>query len=1043
MKNSRKRKLFEAKSLLTVLFLCLSIVVFAQTKTVKGTVLDERGESIIGASVSVKGTTTGTITDLDGKFTINTKNNDVLTISYVGYIEQSVSVAGQTDLKIILKEDSQVLDEFVVVGYGIQKKSDVTGAMASVTSKELEARPVANAVQAMQGRAAGVDITSNERPGELGKILIRGSRSITAKNDPLYVVDGIPLMSESAIETLNPRDIESIDILKDASATAIYGSRGANGVVLVTTKKGKDGRYTLNYSGTLTVESIHDKSPMMNASDYITWRRWAAYNADLVTNMGDEPSIESDKTIFSRTAGGDATAWNNIMRGWESGTWNGANVINTDWTDFVTQTAITQEHTLSASGGNEKMQSYMSFGYLNNEGTMKGQSYERYTAKMSVDINPTEWLKMGGSINSTWSDQDYGFSTLGAASSSGPGNIYGAASRIFNYALPYDSDGNIISMPGGDDAIMSVINEWNYSTQQRQVFRALGSFYGQLDLGRLIPVVKGLNYRLNFGPDYRNWREGAYIDSKSVNRAGGKSYARLKNRRDFSWTIDNMLTYNNTFGKHNLGLTLLQTASKWNVEESSMAGYGIPQPQNLWNAFGNIDISDTTNKVSIGSGLTERQLASFMVRMNYGFNDRYLLTVSGRWDGASQLAEGNKWKFFSSAALAWRMDQEDFMKDISWIHQFKLRLGVGSTGNAAVDPYSTLGAIQSIYVPFDNNLPAYTTNEPNYTKNQVGMANKNLGWEMTTQYNLGVDFSFLNGRIGGSVDLYTSRTTDLLLNTKIPTLTGYPNIIANIGETKNKGFDITLNTVNVETKDFSWTTNVNAAYSKDEIVELTSGKIDDISNGWFIGKSISVYYDINNAGLWQESDAEEMAKFNANGHKFKAGMVKPVDQNGDYKIDAEDRVILGSKNPLWTLGISNTFSYKGFELSCMMYGRFKYWINSGGEAQLGRYNQRSINYWTPTNTNADYQMPIYSEAGGDAYSSLLGYKKANFLKMRNISLGYTFPKETVKKMGLGNLKAYVQATNPFTIASSVDFLDLDLGGSTYNRGFVFGLDLTF
>lgn len=1034
---------------LMMTFLFLSVAYsYAQQKTVKGSVYDENNEPIIGASVSVQGTSVGTITDLDGLFTISAKASDVLDIVYIGYLKQSIPVGARSEIKIVLKEDAKLLDEVVVVGYGVQKKSDVTGAMTSVGAKEIESRPVTNAVQALQGRAAGVDITSNERPGELGNITIRGIRSIRSADDnerdrPLYVVDGIPLMSASAIETLNPRDIESVDILKDASATAIFGSRGANGVILVTTKKGKEGRFTLNYSGTATIENIQNKSPMMSASEYITWRRWAAYNAGMTTTPGDQPSIESDNIVFSRTFGGDATAKANIMRGWNGGTWDGSQVINTDWTDFVTQTAITQEHTLSASGGTEKMQAYASFGYLSNDGTMKGQEYERYTSKVTVDITPVPWFQLGASINGTWSEQDYGYSTLGAASTSGPGNIYSAASRIFNFALPYDDEGNRIAQPGGDDAILSIIDEWKYSTQQRQTFRALGSFYGQLDLGKLIPSVKGLQYRMNFGPDYRNWREGSYIDSKSVNRGGAKSFARLKNRRDFSWTLDNMLMYNNTFGKHNVGLTLLQTASKWNIEESSMSGYGIPQSQNLWNAFGNIDITDTTNKVGISSGLTKRQLASFMVRLNYGFNDRYLLTTSGRWDGASQLAEGNKWKFFSSAALAWRVEQEDFIKDISWINQLKLRIGVGSTGNSAVDPYSTLGAIQSFYVPFDNNLPAYTTNEPNYTKDQVEMANKNLGWEITTQYNLGIDFSLFKGRISGAIDVYTSTTKDLLLETKIPTLTGYPRITANIGSTKNKGVDISLNTVNVLTKNFSWTTNINAAYVKEKIVELANGKTDDIANSHFIGESVGVYYGLDNAGLWQESDAEEMAKFNANGHTFQPGMVRPVDQDGNYKIDAEDRVILGTRNPLWTFGLVNTFTYKGLELSALMYGRFKYMVEEGAEGQLGRYNQRSIDYWTPTNTGAEYQKPIYSEAGGDPYSSLLGYRKANFLKMRNISLGYNFPQETIKNLGIGNLKLYVQANNPFTIASSVDFIDLDLGGSTYNRGFIFGLDITF
>ena len=1036
-------------ALLTV----ISIGMYAQGKTVSGTVVDKTGETVIGASVVVKGTTNGTITDFDGKFTLsNVPNDGTIEISFVGYKTQEISVAGKSTVQVVLEEDTEVLDEVVVVGYGVQKKSDVTGAMASVGSKEIESRPVTNAMQALQGRAAGVDITSNERPGELGKVQIRGMRSMIKNssgeytgNEPLYVVDGVPLMSSSAIETINPRDIESIDILKDASATAIYGSRGANGVILVTTKKGKEGRFTLNYSGTVNIESVDSKSRMMNASEYITWRRWAAYNAGLSTVPGDQPTQANDATIFN---GVDPTTYDNIMNGWAGGTWDPSRVTSTDWTDYVTQTGITHEHTISASGGNEKMSAYASFGYLNQEGTFKGQSYERYTGSINVDLTPTKWFKMGASINATWSDQQYGVSTLGAGSSSMPSYIYGWAERLYAYSLPYDEDGNLIDRPGNDDNVYNVIGEWDKSQQQRQTFRALGSFYATLDFGEIWAPLEGLNFRLNFGPDFRNWREGVFIDSESVTRQGGLNFARLKNQHDISWTLDQQINYNRIFGKHSIGATLLHTASSWKVENSEMSAYGIPQAKWTWNAFGTVDVTNPAYSAGMSSGITERQLESYMIRLNYGFNDRYLVTVSGRWDGASQLAAGNKWAFFPSAALAWRINQEDFLKDVSWLDNLKLRVGFGTTGNAAVAPYGTLGNLQSNYLPFNgmDNQIFYTTNEPNYTKDQVGMPNKDLGWEKTTQYNVGLDFSVLAGRISGSVDVYTSRTKDLLLSMRVPTLTGYPNTTANIGKTSNRGVDITLNLVPVRVKDFEWNSNISAAFTKDKIEELASGKADDVANTWFIGQSIAVYYDYANNGLWQDTpeDQAEMAKFNANGHSFRPGMVKPVDQNGDYKIVAEDdKVILGNINPRWTFGWNNTFTYKGIELSAQIYGRFKYMVSTGGEAQLGRYNQRAIDYWTPTNTDAEYQMPIYNQSGGDAYSNLLGYKKANFLKMRNISLGYVLPKNVISKIGLSNLKVYVQANNPFTIYSSVDFLDLDLGGSTFNRGFVFGLDVTF
>lgn len=449
----------------------------------------------------------------------------------------------------------------------------------------------------------------------------------------------------------------------------------------------------------------------------------------------------------------------------------------------------------------------------------------------------------------------------------------------------------------------------------------------------------------------------------------------------------------------------------------------------------------------MGTGLTESQLASYMARINYSFNDRYLLTVSGRYDGSSVLAEGNKWDFFPSAALGWRIDQEEFMKDIPWISQLKLRVGMGTTGNAAVEPYGTLGGIGAYWMPFSTgNSMIFVTNEPYYVdlaKNGNLLSNKDLAWEKTTQYNYGVDFSFLNGRIGGTIDLYHSRTKDLLMKMSIPSLSGYPAIMTNVGETKNFGVDLTLNLVPVRVKDFEWRSDINLAYQKDEIVNLANGKQDDINNVWFIGQSIAVQYGIAANGLWQEAEAEEMAKFNANGHKFQAGMVKPVDQNDDYKIDDKDRKILGNKNPNWTMGWSNSFSYKGFDLSVELYGRFGYMISTGGEGQYGMYQQREIDYWTPDNPNAEWQKPIYSTSGGDSYSGLLGFQDASFIKLRNISLGYNFDKRVCKSLGIGSLKLYAQGKNLGNIYSSVDYMDLDLGTTYYNRGYTFGIQVGF
>ncbi len=1040
----------------------LFLLVLAVTSTmawaqgnVSGKVVDATGEPVIGASVVVKGTTTGAVTDIDGNFSIpNVPRNANLEISYIGFKTQSVSVSGKNAINVTLQEDRQMLDDVVVVGYGVQKKSDVTGAMASVSTEELNARPVNNALEALQGKAAGVDITTNERPGSLGSIRIRGERSLTAGNAPLYVVDGVPLMSASAIETLNPRDIETIDILKDASATAIYGSRGANGVVLVTTKQGRSGQMRIDYTGTLTVSNIVDRSPSMSAADFIDFRRWAAYNLDPTTYAHpNSPTLENDKILFDSALDGQ-TSRDNVLKGWASGTWDPSKVTNTNWTDFVTQTAISHEHTLAVSGGSEAMNAYASFGYLSNKGTQKGQWYDRYTGKISVNINPTKWFSIQASINGTWSEQDYGMSTLGGRSGSVPDAIYGTAKQIYNIAVPYDANGNVVINPGGESGIYTIMNEWNHSQQKSQTFRALGNFAATIDFGKIFAPVEGLRYKLNFGPDFRHWREGVYIDGFSAHKINadgseGVNFARLNTRRDFSWTLDNMIMFDRTFAeKHKVGVTLLQTASKWNVESNSMQAQNIAKDSYLWNAFNTVDVTNSDNKASISSGLQDRQLESYMIRLNYGFNERYLLTVSGRWDGASQLADGHKWDFFPSAALAWRASEEDFLKNVSWLSNLKLRLGIGVTGNSSVAPYETKGDIQQVYLPFNgrDNVIGYTTNEPYYTANQKTMANPELGWEKTTQWNLGIDYGFLNSRIFGSLDFYWSRTNDLIMGVTIPTLTGFPSTTANVGKSKNHGVEFTLNAIPVQTKDFQWETIFNIAYQKDEIVELAYGKNDMPDNSLFIGESLSVFYGYANDGLWQESDAAEMAKWNANGYHFEAGNVRPHDTNGDYKMTQDDRVILGRKNPSTTMGWNNTFSWRGVELGIQMFGRMGYMFNTGGEAQTAHGNQREIDYWTPTNTGADYQKPILGQATSgskDDFSSLLGYQKASFLKVRNISLGYNFPKNIIHKAGFNHLKAYAQVINPFSLKQSIHGFDLDTGRTIFNRSFVFGLEVGF
>ncbi|MRX69436.1 TonB-linked outer membrane protein, SusC/RagA family [Flavobacterium resistens] len=1038
------------KNKLNVLLLIAMIALFhasgyAQNKVVKGTIKDAAGLPIPGANVLIKGSQNGVSTDLDGSYSINAASGNVLVYSFIGFKKQEITVGAASVYNVVLKEDDNSLEEVVVVGYGTKKKKDLTGSIVSVNAEEIASRPVVNAVQAMQGKAAGVDVSSNERPGSVGNITIRGARSISASNAPLYVVDGIPLNSRlvtdastgkisvdansGGIDFLNPTDIETIDVLKDASATAIYGSRGANGVIIVTTKKGKNGKFTLNYDTSLMTETIHENAPMMSAGEYIEFRRWGRYYSNpSAFPKGDAPTIENDKLIFLASA--DPAAWANIEKGWAGGTWDGSKVATTDWTKFVTRTGITQQHTIGVSGGTEKMKGYGSFGYLDNTGTLFGQSYVRYSGTANVDITPTKWFSMGVSLNTSYGINEYGQSNVGRTAVTSSTGIYATARTNLPYAVPYDLNGNRIDSPGGDSTIRTPVDEYKLSQDQRITLRAFGSLYAQFDLGAISSKLDGLKYRINFGPDLTSFRDGVYLDGKSAIRSG-TSFASLAKEQTISYTLDNLIFYNKTFGNHSFGGTLLMSQTEYHNENSSMSANDIKNPENKWNALNPANVT----LAGYSSGLTDTGLLSYMGRVNYSYADKYLFTASGRYDGASQLASENRWAFFPSASAAWVINKEKFLENVSWVNQLKMRVGYGVTGNAAVPAYATQPPLIGIVYPNGSGVV-----------NNTSLGNVDLGWEQTAQFNYGIDFALFGNRVSGALDYFTSRTTDLLLKSSVPTVIGVKDTYQNVGETEGKGVELTLTTVNVTSKDFEWTTNISASYQQNKIVSLQNGKFDDINNNLFIGDSQNVIYGFESNGIWKPEDAAEMAKFNAaaGSNIFSFGNARPVDQNGDYKIDANnDRVIIGSKDPKYILGMTNTFSYKNFELSFFVYGRMGYLYDTLGENEGAKGSQRSINYYTDNNTNAEYQKPIYSAGTGDPYYPILGYRNGSFLKMRNISLGYHFDKELVQSLGLSKLRIYCQATNPGMIFTKVKWTDLDTQTTASNRGITLGLNVEF
>lgn len=1045
MKRKKQTNLFFQKSwdmrgILLFCMMCICILPTFGQNLVTGKVTDFSGNAIEGVTVSLKGTTKNVATSSSGQFSIDAPTTGTLTFRVMGYATFEEAIAGRKTINVQLHTESVDVDEVVVVGYNVVKKSDVTGAVASIGEKELKAMPVKDALQAMQGKAAGVDITSNQRPGTTGNIIIRGLRSLSATNSPLYVVDGMPLQG-SGIDNINPSDIETIDILKDASATAVYGSRGANGVVLVTTKKGKKGRTSLTYAGTTTSEKMIDVTEYMNAADWIDYAR-------LAKTKSTTPNYSED---FSRW-GSVAASWANIAKGWTQNNtvWDPSLVGEFDWAAIGRKDALSTEHTLSVSGGSDVSQGYGSFGYLKQDATQPGQLYERFTSKISFEGSPTKWFTMGANLNLTYGDQDYGYSFT--KSTTGAGDYYNALRGMLPWTVPYDEDGNYLRNPAaGDINIINPINELDHNTNQRQSLVATGSFFGQIDLGNIYSPLKGLRYKVQFGPEYRHYRLGIANAAEGINGDGNNAVTYSPDRT-MAWTLDNLVFYDRDFGTdHKLGLTFLQSASAYNFESASMRATDVYSADELW-----YNISSGGFIGSYGTGLREYQLESYLARLNYIYKDRYILTAFTRWDGSSVLAPGYQWDSFPSVSLAWRIDKENFMQNVSFVNALKLRAGIGVVGNQGIGPYASKGGLTQIFYNWNttSSTPGYVASDPS-AANPQKMANPQLGWERTTQFNVGLDYGFFSNRINGAIDVYSTKTDDLLMSMLIPSILGYTSTNANVGKTKGWGIDLQVNTANIQKEDFQWSTSLTWSKDKGEIVALANGNLRDVNNRWFVGEELAVAYDLVYDGIWKTSEAAEAATYGRLPGQIRVKDLSGPDGVPDGKIDRNhDQQIIGSYRPKWSGGISNTFNYKNFELSFFIYSRWGFLVNAGAATLDGRYMQRKLDYFIPgVNEDAEYYMPGSNGEAADTYSSSMNYRDGSFIKLRNVSFGYNLPASKLQKIGANNIKIYGQLMNPAMLYSKIDFLDTDLsnynnnsnqvGSSITTRGFVFGLTVGF
>lgn len=956
----------------------------AQTHSVSGTVVSaEDGEALPGVSILVQGTETGTTTDINGQFSLTaTSEDDVLVFSFIGFETIEEPIDSRSTLEIILTPMAIVGDELVVVGYGAVERRDITGSVASVAQRDIQETTVTDAGQALQGRAAGVvALSDGNRPGEGVTIRVRGRRSLTASNDPLYVVDGIPL--EGGINDINPRDIESMEVLKDASATAIYGSRGANGVVLITTSRGGDHPTTVSYSGQSGIRTPMATPNMMTGPQFAEMKEIAGF---------DFTSAELDA----------------VERG-----------VSTDWVDLLLEDGYHHNHQLSIQGGDANTQFAISGNFLLDRGVIAHQDFNRNTFRLNLDHSISDRFRIGTSTQLSRQVQNWG------------SNPYGGALAVNPLAEPFDEEGNLILRPGADPLIFNPLADLvdGAYIDERERVRIFSNIYADLD------ILENLNYRMNFGPDFQDWRRGVFQGSESGARQFGTPFAEKEHERQLTYTFENILTYTENFENQSINITGLFSVQESQTEWSEVSASGLPYEHQR---FHNIGTGATIE--GLGSELEEWGLMSYMGRVNYSLMDRYLFTVTGRYDGSSRLSEGRQWGFFPSAAFAWRISDEPFMGDQTLFSDLRLRISYGVTGNTAIDPYQTRGGLgRTIYSFADGS---------GFGFRPTTLANPDLRWETSATINLGLDFGFWGDRIAGNIEVYQTDTSDLLLERVIPITSGFDSVLENIGDTRNRGIEFNLQSSNIHTANFSWTTSLNIFANREEIVELFGTGENDIGNEWFIGEPLTVWYDYDMIGIWQLDEEAEADQYGRS-----PGEIKLRDVTGSGSITEQDRVILGSDMPTLSGGIGNRFRYRDFDLSVFIFGSFGHTIYNqfkvDNSTLQGRYNNLDVNYWTPDNPSNDTPKPDGTREF-PLNSSARGYESGDFLKIRNIQFGYNLPASALNTLGLRSARVYLNADTPFIFSHLEDGLDpeqyggeIGAGAGPTTRVFTVGIDVNF
>lgn len=1011
--TNMKKLLLLRKWVLTILLLLFMSGLFSQTFTIQGKVTGAGYESgIPGANVYVKGTSKGTITDLDGEYTIEASTGDILLFSFVGLLSKEVEVTDNTPVNVYLEEDLVGLDEVVVIGYGTIKKSDLTGSVASISAERLNSTPTTDVGEMLRGKVAGLEVTTETaRPGGSSNILIRGRNSLSGGNSPLFIVDGAPA---TGINDLNAMDIESIEVLKDASAQAVYGARASNGVILITTRRGSEGKLKVSYSNYVGIQQAVKNFDLYSAEEWVEMRR-QAIRSDLA------PLLDNDSAWRDHLPN-DVILDSKMLQAYEDSTY-------TDWEEMVLRNALMHKHDLGISGGNEKSRFAANFGYFDQDGVIPTSGYKRGTFRLNFDQKINRWLSFGANT------------FIGRS-------IQNIESENRNFiiqpplAQPYDEEGNLQMDITNDVKHYNPLMNLYESDDKRTRTNYNLTFFAD------IQITKHLKYRFNSNMNNISQERAEYLSTQhSIGRrlaegSGKGGQATLGSYERFEYLVENIIDYNQTFNNtHTVYATLMQGVNDIKSQSYSITAQNFTDDILGYNGIGNASII-----IPVSNSAYRRGMLSYMARVQYGYMSKYMITLTGRVDGSSVFGPNNKYAFFPSVALAWRIDQENFMTNLSSISSLKMRFSYGVIGNEAIKPYTTLGLTKNRSYTFNQNDIIV-----GYLPGRNDFPNYNLRWESSATSNLGIDFALFKGRISGTIDGYKVNTYNLLVTRQVPKTTGYDRIWDNLGETQNLGLEAVLNTHIISTRNFSWLVDLTYSMNRNKIVSISDkldeqgNPVDDEANRWFIGYPINVYYDYQFDGIWQQDDDI------ANSHQPLAspGHVRVADINGDTLLSPESDRVITSRDPKWIGNIGTSVSYKGFQVSADMYfvqgvirqNNYLYDFNYGG--LVGHFNGVKQDYWTPENPSNTVPR-VYLDGTTSLHKGTVGYQDASYIRLRNLTLAYSLPAKLLENLNISALKIYVTSNNLLTITDYKSYSpEVSLNGYPDNRSFLAGVNVTF